>query len=85
MKLGQQSSYRINALSSLDLTLSPSEFCRNCKAIVSSFFWSLLPNISQYLYTLLGDCCLFNNVEYITNEVQEEYKAFYEKLLATQV
>ena len=77
--------HRINSLEQLDLSLPDSVFYRKCKGIVSSFYWKLLPSFSNYLYTLLGNVCLFNNLEYMANEVTEKYKGFYSRLLGTQV
>ena len=76
---------RINSLEQLDVTLPDSIFCTRCKAIISSFYWMLLPSFSHYLYTLLGNVCLFNTLGYLANEVSEEYHCFYERLLGTQV
>lgn len=76
---------RINSLEQLDVTLPDSIFCTRCKAIISSFYWMLLPSFSHYLYTLLGNVCLFNTLGYLANEVSEEYHSFYERLLGTQV
>lgn len=69
----------------ISLELPTEQFVSECKQAVYSFYWMLLPSFSSYLYTLLGNVCLFNNVEYITNEISEEYRSFYTHLLSTQV
>ena len=61
------------------------QFVNECKQAVNAFFWMLLPSFSKYLFTLLANLCLFNNIDYIANEVSEEYRGFYTRLLATQV
>lgn len=78
-------SYSVNTLMETSLSLPTEQFVSECKQAVYSFYWMLLPSFSRYLYTLLGNVCLFNNVEYIANEISEEYHSFYTHLLSTQV
>lgn len=61
------------------------EGVHEAKHIINRFYWMLLPSFPQYLFTLLGNVCLFNSMEYVANEVSEEYRSFYTRLLSTQV
>ena len=76
---------RINQFNALNFSLPEDAFYRHVKQIVYSFYWKLFPSFSYYLFTLLGNVCLFNSSQYIQNEVDEEFRPFYNQILSTQV
>ena len=69
----------------MNFSLPEDAFYRYVKQIVYSFYWKLFPSFSYYLFTLLGNVCLFNTSQYIQNEVDEEFRPFYNQILSTQV